>query len=254
MNLCRIQHHDNQKVKYICLDQKCNQDQKIGCADCFLEFHVPNDIVSHQRKLISEFEAELKTKIQNLTDISISTNSNNSESVDQEFDTCMDNFIQKLTNYKEQIKEEINNEKKEFVTQVNEFNQKITEQIDLQNTQISQLSTNEINKSISFYQNSNNIVLDLKKDLQDMEMHKNKLDLKKQKAVQKLRITFEQIIKELDVNTKNYYNKSNDNNNNISSTPEKQIQPSQLSNTTQSTPTKNIVDVAKSKKQRKGKN
>lgn len=44
---------------------------KLGCADCFLEFHVPNDLVSHHRKLISEFEAELREKIENLSTISI---------------------------------------------------------------------------------------------------------------------------------------------------------------------------------------
>ncbi|CAD8137213.1 unnamed protein product [Paramecium octaurelia] len=286
MNQCRIKHHDCQKVKYICLDKKCNHEQKIGCADCFLEFHVPNDLVSHQRKLISEFEAELKGKIENLSTISIQSIHNNSEQVDKQFDTCMNNLIQKLTDYKDQIKEEIKNEKMDFVTYVNEFNQKVEQKIDLQNTQISQLSTNEINKSISFYQNSNNIVLDLRKDLSDLELHKKKLNLKKQKAVQKLRNTFEQIMKELDDhsngcnnnnsnsnnnnnnnnnsnnnsinnsnnNNNNKKNSNNNNHNNISCTPEKQIYPSQLSNTTQSTPTKNVVDVARSKKQRKGKN
>ncbi|CAD8144410.1 unnamed protein product [Paramecium pentaurelia] len=242
MNQCRIQHHDCQRIKYICLDKKCNHEQKIGCADCFLEFHVPNDFISHQRKLISEFENQLKGKIENLTSISIQPICNNSEELNQQFDICMNILIQKLTDYKEQIKEEIINEKLDFITYVNEFNQKVDKKIDFQNQQISQLSTIEINKSISFYQNSNYIVLNLKKQLQDLEKHKTKLNKKKQKLVQKLRNTFEQILKEF---------QDHNNNNNITSTPEKQIFPSQLSSTTQSTPTKNVIDVVQSKKQRK---
>ncbi|CAK58488.1 unnamed protein product (macronuclear) [Paramecium tetraurelia] len=249
MNQCRIKHHDCQRIKYICLDKHCDQEQKIGCADCFLEFHVPNDFGSHHRRLISEFEVELKGKIEKLASVSIQPICNNSEKVDQQFDNCMNNLIQKLTDYKEQIKQEINNEKLDFLTYVNEFNQKVDQKIDLQNTQISQLSTIEINKSISFYQNTNHIINDLRKDQQELEMHKKKLNQKNQKLAQKLRNTFEQIMKEF-----HDHNNNNNHNNDTSSTPEKQICPSQFSSTTQSTPTKNIVDVARSKKQKKGKN
>jgi len=51
--------------KYICLDEKCEVKCKIGCADCFLDFHE-----GHKKILIDSFTQKHNTKSSTLMQLS----------------------------------------------------------------------------------------------------------------------------------------------------------------------------------------
>ncbi|CAD8049298.1 unnamed protein product [Paramecium sonneborni] len=253
MSQCPIEQHDQQKIKYICIDPKCSQDQKLGCADCFLENHIslsPQNH-SHMRVQISKFEEDLNKKILNVKNLQIEPITNDSSQFDEDFNVCLNQVASKLNDFKDGLKEEMNNDKLNFDNHVIEFKNTIQNQIDpilpCQTSSVLSCSPEELSKAISFYQDSDQLSSILQKQIDSIESHREKVQQNKQKITNKLQNVVDQMLRQLE---ENQIKKSNTE---IQGTPEK-ASASQAaiflsaSSTTQSPPIKTIIDAARSRK------
>ncbi|CAD8050472.1 unnamed protein product [Paramecium sonneborni] len=253
MRQCHIEQHDSQKIKYICIDPKCSQEQKLGCADCFLENHISQSpqSQSHMRVQISKFEEDLNSKIFSVKNLKIEPITNDSSQFDEDFNICLNQVASKFNNFKDELKKEMNNDILNFDNRVIEFKNTIQNQINpiiqYQNSSVLNCSSEELSKAINFYQDSDQLSQILKKQIDQIENHREKVQQNKQKITIKLQNVVDQMLRYLD---EYQITKPNAN---IQGTPEK-VGVSQkaifqsASSTTQSPPLKTIIDAARSKK------
>ncbi|CAD8046607.1 unnamed protein product [Paramecium primaurelia] len=253
MSQCPIEHHDQQKIKYICIDPKCTHEQKLGCADCFLENHISQapQSHSHTRVQISKFEEDLNSKILNVRNLQIEPIANDSSQFDEDFNICLNQVASKLNNFKDELKKEMNNDVLNFDDHVNEFKNTIQNQIDpilpCQNSTVLTCTPEELAKAISFYQDSDQLSSVLQKQIDQIENHREKVQQNKQKITTKLQNVVDQMLRQLD----QYQIKNS--NGEIQGTPEKaNVSQTAIflsaSSTTQSPPIKTIIDAARSRK------
>ena len=55
---CEKPEHEQQRMKYICIDTTCTQGARVGCADCFLELHA-----NHKRDAVEQIVERLGRKV-----------------------------------------------------------------------------------------------------------------------------------------------------------------------------------------------
>ncbi|CAD8121468.1 unnamed protein product [Paramecium sonneborni] len=88
--VCQNPNHDNQRLKYICVDPNCQVQKKIGCADCFLDDHI-----THIRKTTTQFKEQVSQSIETISQIEFekmycSPQKDLDSRIDFELENCID--------------------------------------------------------------------------------------------------------------------------------------------------------------------
>ncbi|KAM3144968.1 hypothetical protein pb186bvf_002973 [Paramecium bursaria] len=172
---CSIESHDGQKIKYICLQQNCNQD-RTGCADCFLENHQ-----LHSRMQIENFEQEIRKKVEQMN---IQLKSIEQFDVDEQIIDCQRQVHKKLESYRQTLKSQFQRESTFDVTNKMQDDIKAIE---------NHIDEKDYESAVQLFQ-------DLKSSepsKQDFDM-KNIFIKKRQKLVDKMKSILEFVDKQLD--------------------------------------------------------
>ena len=156
---CTVETHEMQRLKYLCVDSNCGYENKIGCADCFLEFHP-----GHKKLLVEQFVENLVQKykeVQNnvsqlnkesqLEEFSLELN----KEIDEEFEEERSLINRRLEELKNEIKDQITKK----ASQKNDFFENFKVSFDqLQKVgqkKFEDLTENEINHCLNFYFDEN---------------------------------------------------------------------------------------------------
>lgn len=102
---CPKPDHENNRISFICIEDHCFSDSRLGCAYCFLENHQTHI----QNKLkIEIFEEKLEEKLRDLTNFYCETPQNDMDNrifsrIEADFDLLKKDFLRNITNIQDNI-------------------------------------------------------------------------------------------------------------------------------------------------------
>ncbi|CAD8120801.1 unnamed protein product [Paramecium sonneborni] len=204
---CQNPNHDSQRIKYICVDPICQTQQKIGCADCFLEDHV-----THQRKNVEQFHDQVKQQLESFNQIEFQPITNAiqqdlEKQIENELENCLSCITYRFTNIKSDLKNLLDGENEKLQESYNALQQSKNNELDqMKNVNdILSISQEELNELVKFYQESSKIQNNYSKASEIFADEKQKIKQKKQKYLQKLRAIMQGLMKEFNdlMTTKN---------------------------------------------------
>ncbi|CAK56587.1 unnamed protein product (macronuclear) [Paramecium tetraurelia] len=204
---CQNPNHDSQKNKYICVDPICQTQQKIGCADCFLEDHV-----THQRKTVEQFHDQVKQKLDQFDQIEFQPIANEvqqdlEKQIEKELENCLSCIQYRFTSIKSDLKSMLDGENEKLLDSYNALQENKNQELDsLRNVNdVHSISQEELNDLVKFYQEAPKIQKNYIKASEIFQDEKQKIKLKKQKYLCKLRAIMQGLMKDFNdlMTTKN---------------------------------------------------
>ncbi|CAD8106595.1 unnamed protein product [Paramecium sonneborni] len=195
---CQNSNHDSQRMKYICVDPICQTQQKIGCADCFLEDHA-----THQRKTIEQFNDQVKQQLDSFNQIEFQPITNTiqqdlEKQIENELENCLSCIKYRFTNIKSDLQSLLDEENEKLQESYNALQQSKNNELDqMKNVNdLHTISQEELNELIKFYQESSKIKNNYSQASEIFADEKNKIKQKRQKYLQKLQIIMQGLMKE----------------------------------------------------------
>ncbi|CAD8198995.1 unnamed protein product [Paramecium pentaurelia] len=204
---CQNPNHDSQRIKYICVDPNCQVQQKIGCADCFLEDHV-----THQRKTLDQFHDQVKQQLDTFNQIEFQPITNTIQldlerQIERELENCLSCIQYRFTNIKSDLKSVIDGENEKLQESYNALQYNKNQELDsMKNVNdLHIINQEEVNDLVKFYQESTKIQQNYQKASEILLDEKQKVKQKKQKYLYKLRTIMQGLMKEFNelMTTKN---------------------------------------------------
>lgn len=201
-----IEHHDRQRIKYICIDENCTNAVKLGCADCFLEQHC-----THERAIASKFSSEIQERINEITNsdqsVQVITNSPQKEivnAIEQEFEVCQRSIIERFTSLKQDFKCHLDFDIGKLREQYLEISETLKQQIfpleEISQQSIIELPEEQLLRLIKFHQESPKLLCEYKKLGEKIQEEKMRFRNKKMKYLRKLKSVVSQLIKDFNEN------------------------------------------------------
>ncbi|KRX00974.1 hypothetical protein PPERSA_09580 [Pseudocohnilembus persalinus] len=132
---CQVDGHEQQRLKYLCLDQSCTLPNKLGCADCFLDSHN-----GHQNE---------STLVQFKQDLNLD--------IDRQFDDIKTQILQKFDSFKVDLKSHLNKKLSIKSESLSQLDQTLNNLKSLSESNFEQFSDTEVNQCIQFYFNNEEI-------------------------------------------------------------------------------------------------
>ncbi|CAK62954.1 unnamed protein product (macronuclear) [Paramecium tetraurelia] len=205
---CQNPNHDSQRIKYICVDPNCQAQQKIGCADCFLEDHV-----THQRKTVDQFHDQVKQQLDTFNQIEFQPITNAiqqdlEKQIDKELENCLSCITYRFTSIQSDLKSSLDGENEKLQESYNALQLSKNQEVDsIKNVNdLHSISQEEVNDLVKFYQESSKIQQNYSKASEIFSDEKQKVKQKKQKYLQKLHTIMQGLMREFNelMTTKNF--------------------------------------------------
>ncbi|CAD8096491.1 unnamed protein product [Paramecium primaurelia] len=195
---CQNSNHDSQRIKYICVDPICQVQQKIGCADCFLEDHV-----THQRRTVEQFNDQVKQQLDSFNQIEFQPITNTvqldlEKQIDKELENCLSCIQYRFTSIKSDLKNLLDGENQKLQESYNVLQQSKNHELDsLKNVNdLHSLNQEELNDLVKFYQEASKIQKNYIKASEIFYDEKQKIKQKKQKYLCKLQQIMQGLMKD----------------------------------------------------------
>ncbi|CAD8121467.1 unnamed protein product [Paramecium sonneborni] len=198
--VCQNPNHDNQRLKYICVDPNCQVQKKIGCADCFLDDHI-----THIRKTTTQFKEQVSQSIETISQIEFekmycSPQKDLDSRIDFELENCIDCIKSKFSSIKSDLKSQIDSDMQKVQENCSQFQQNMNNELDsfkitIKN-ELPSLNHNEINQLVKFYQEAPKIHKHYSKAAELIQDEKSRVKQKKQKYLIKMKSIMQILLKE----------------------------------------------------------
>ncbi|KAM3145340.1 hypothetical protein pb186bvf_002668 [Paramecium bursaria] len=198
--ICTKPCHDNQRLKYLCVDPECQILTKLGCADCFLDDHV-----THIRKTTGSLREVLKEQIKQIENIEVldptsTPQKDISSTIDEELELCLSTITQRFSAIKTDLKGQIDQDMQKLADNQQLFVENLKNEVlpirKITQKDFSQCNQNEMTTILSFHNSADKIMKHYQQSASTLSEERTKVKSKKQKYVNKLRNVMTILLKE----------------------------------------------------------